>query len=139
MRRALLGSATLAGVGLLACLGPYPNVAEKLDGVDLVKGTSYISLDGGAPRILILAPFDGGRTAPFTRIDEQQPRAVQTLQGTYSGESTSALDVTFSSTTLFSLPNEASKPVSSRSGASRHQLSPPLQSKVHIDSSTGEA
>jgi len=138
MRRGLLGTATLAGVGLLACLGPYPNVAEKLDGVDLVKGTSYISLDGGAPRILILAPFDGGRTAPFTRIDEQQPRAVQTLQGTYSGESSNALDITFSSTTLFSLPNEASKPVSSRSGASRHQLSPPMQSKVHIDTSTGE-
>ncbi|HEY3588117.1 MAG TPA: hypothetical protein VGK85_13230 [Myxococcaceae bacterium] len=136
MRRALLAAATLAGVGLLACLGPYPNLAEKLDGVDLVKGTSYLALDAGAARILILAPFDGGRTAPFTRIDEQQPRAVETLQGTYSGNATNSLDITFSSTTLFLLPNEASKPVSARSGASRHQLSPPLQSKVHIDTST---
>jgi hypothetical protein len=138
MKWALLAAATLAGVGLLACLGPYPNLAEKLDGVDIVNGTSYIALDAGAARILILAPFDGGRTAPFTRIDEQQPRAVQTLQGTYSGEATNTLDVTFSSTVLFSLPNEASKPVSDRSGASRHELSPPLQSHVHIDTSTGE-
>ena len=136
MKRALLAAATLAGVGLLACLGPYPNVAEKLDGVDLVKGTSYLSLDDGGARILILAPFDGGRTAPFTRIDEQQPRAVETLQGTYSGNATNTLDITFSSTTLFVLPNEASKPVSDRSGASRHELSPPMQSQMHIDTST---
>ena len=34
MRRVPLGAAVLLGVGLLACLGPYPNVAEKLDGVD---------------------------------------------------------------------------------------------------------
>ena len=125
-------------MGVLACLGPYPNVAEKLDGVDLVNGTSYIALDAGAARILILASFDGGPSAPFTRIDEQQPRAVQTLQGTYSGDATNTLSVTFSSTTLFSLPNEASKPVSDRSGASRRQLSPPMQSKVHIDTSTDE-
>ena len=138
MRRTILGGATLVGVGLLACLGPYPNVAEKLDGVDIVNGTSYIALDAGAARILILAPFDGGRTAPFTRIDEQQPRAVQTLQGTYSGESTNTLNVTFSSTTLFSLPNEASKPVGDRVGASRHQLSPPMQSNVHIETSTDQ-
>jgi hypothetical protein len=138
MRRALLGTAALLGVGLLACLGPYPNVAEKLDGVDLVNGTSYIALDAGAARILILAPFDGGRSAPFTRLDEQQPRAVQTLQGTYAGDATNALNVSFSSTTLFSLPNEASKPVSDRSGASRHQLSPPMQSQCHIDTSTDQ-
>lgn len=136
MRRILIGAATLSGVGLLACLGPYPNVAEKLDGVEGVKGTSYIALDAGAARILILAPFDGGRTAPFTRIDEQQPRAVETLQGTYSGNATNSLDVTFSSTTLFLLPNEASKPVSARVGASRHQFSPPMQSSVHVDTST---
>lgn len=136
MRRALLGVAVLLGVGMLACLGPYPNVAETLDGVDLVNGTSYIALDAGAARILILAPFDGGRTAPFTRIDEHQPRAVQTLQGTYSGDATNALNVTFSSTTLFSLPDEASKPVSDRRGASRTQLSPPRQSNAHIDTST---
>lgn len=138
MRRALVAAAVLLGVGLLACLGPYPNVAEKLDGVDLVKGTSYIALDAGAARILILAPFDGGRTAPFTRIDEQQPRAVQTIQGTYSGETTNALNVDFSSTTLFSLPNEASKPVSARMGASRHQLSPPMLSKAHIENTTDQ-
>jgi hypothetical protein len=138
MRRAFVGGAVLVGVGLLACLGPYPNVAEKLDGVDIVNGTSYIALDAGAARILILAPFDGGRTAPFTRIDEQQPRAVQTLQGTYSGEATNTLNVNFSSTTLFSLPNEASKAVSDRVGASRHELSPPMQSKAHIDTSTDE-
>jgi hypothetical protein len=138
MRGGLLAAATLAGVGLLACLGPYPNVAEKLDGVEGVKGTSYISLDAGAARILILAPFDGGRTAPFTRIDEQQPRAVETLQGTYSGNSTNSLDVTFSSTTQFVLPNEASKAVSDRTGAKRYELSPPMQSGVHIDTSTAD-
>ncbi len=135
MRRLALGGAALVGVGVLACLGPYPNVGEKLDGVDQVNGTSYIALDAGAARILILAPFDGGRTAPFTRIDEQQPRAVQTLQGTYSGQN---LDVDFSSTTLFTLPNEASTPVSGRTGASRKQLSPPTVSGVHVDSSTSE-
>jgi len=136
MRRVMVAAAVVGGVGVLACLGPYPNVAEKLDGVEGVNGTSYIALDAGAARILILAPFDGGRTAPFTRIDEQQPRAVQTIQGTYEGDATNALNVTFSSTTLFSLPNEASKPVSDRVGASRHQLSPPMESKVHVDSST---
>ena len=138
MRRTLLGATALLGVGLVACLGPYPNVAEKLDGVDLVNGTSYIALDAGAARILILAPFDGGTIAPFTRIDEHQPRAVQTLQGTYAGDATNTLKVTFSSTTLFSLPDEASKPVSDRRGASRTELSPPVQSNAHIDSSTDQ-
>ncbi|HZX42350.1 MAG TPA: hypothetical protein VFE93_10960, partial [Myxococcaceae bacterium] len=135
MSRPALGAAALVGAGLLACLGPYPNVGEKLDGVDQVHGTTYIALDAGAARILILAPFDGGRTAPFTRIDEKQPRAVDTLQGTYSGGN---LDVDFSSTTVFSLPNEASESVSSRSGASRRQLAPPRVSQVHIDATTTE-
>jgi len=138
MRRALPVAAALLGVVFLACLGPYPNVGERLDEVDVVKGTSFIALDAGAPRILILAPFDGGNIAPFTRIDEQQPRAVQTLQGTYSGDATNLLKLTFSSTTLFSLPNEASKPVSGRAGASRRQLSPPMQSVAHIEGSTEE-
>lgn len=138
MRRPALGVAALLGVALLACLGPYPNVGEKLDEVDLVNGTSYIALDAGAARILILAPFDGGPTAPFTRIDEQQPRAVQTLQGTYSGDATNTLAVTFSSTTLFSLPNEASKPVSDRIGAKRTELAPPMESNIRIDTRTEE-
>ena len=69
MRGGLLAAATLAGVGLLACLGPYPNVAEKLDGVEGVKGTSYISLDAGAARILILAPAG--------RIDNETSPAFQ--------------------------------------------------------------
>src|SRR5215470_9776852 len=136
MRGVVLAAAALAGVGLLACLGPYPNVGEKLDGVDQVIGTSYIALDAGAPRIIILAPFDGGRTAPFTRIDEAQPRAVQTIQGTYNGDSTNALKVTFSTTTVFSLPNEASKPVSDRIGAKRTELSPPTRSNAMIATST---
>jgi hypothetical protein len=138
MRREAIGAAALLGVGLLACLGPYPNVGEKLDQVDLVNGTSYIALDAGAARILILAPFDGGSAAPFTRIDEQQPRAVQTLQGNYFGDATNRLSVTFSSTALFSLPNEASKPVSNRTGARRTELSPPLQSKVRIETQTDD-
>ena len=138
MRRAMLGSAALLGVGVLACLGPYPNVGERLDGVALVNGTSYIALDAGAARILILAPFDGGQVAPFTRIDEAQPRAVETIQGTYTGDPNNALNVTFSSTTLFTLPNEASKPVSDRDGARRHELSPPTESKLHIDTTTEE-
>ena len=139
MRPVVLGAAVLMAVGVLACLGPYPNVGEKLDGVDKVSGTSYIALDAGAARILILAAFDGGHGAPFTRIDEQQPRAVQTLQGTYSGDDPqSSLNVTFSSTTLFSLPNEASTAVSDRVGAKRLELSPPTVSRVHIDATTSE-
>ena len=139
MRRPALAAAVLVGSSLLACLGPYPNVGERLDVVDLVNGTSYIGLDAGAARILILAPFDAGVTAaPFTRIDEQQPRAVQTLQGTYFGDATDRLKVTFSSTTLFSLPNEASKPVSDRDGAERTQFSPPRESKARIDTKTEE-
>jgi hypothetical protein len=136
MRRAVLGAAALLGVGVLACLGPYHNVGERLDGVALVNGTSYIALDAGAARILILAPFDGGQVAPFTRIDEAQPRAVQTVQGTYTGDPNNALNVTFSSNTVFSLPNEASKPVSDRTGATRRQLSPPTESRLHIDTTT---
>ena len=139
MKRSPLWAAVPVGVSILACLGPYPNVGEKLDVVDLVNGTSYIALDAGAARILIRAPFDGGPTAaPFTRIDEQQPRAVQTLQGTYFGDATNRLKVTFSSTTLFSLPNEASKPVSDRDGATRTQFSPPRESQAQIDTNTEE-
>jgi len=138
MRRILLGVAALAGVGLVACLGPYPNVGEKLDGVDIVKGTSYIALDAGAARILILAPFDGGQTAPFTRIDEQQPRAVETLQGTHSGDPQDSLTVNFSGTTLYTLPDEHTLAVSDRTGASRRQLSPPLHATNHIDATTDE-
>jgi hypothetical protein len=63
---------------------------------------------------------------------------VQTLQGTYAGDATNTLKVTFSSTTLFSLPDEASKPVSDRRGASRTELSPPMQSHAHIDTSTDQ-
>jgi len=99
MKRILLGVTALAGMAVLACIGPYPNVGDKLDGVDIVNGTSYIALDAGAARILILAPFDGGTTAPFTRIDEQQPRAVQTLQGTYSGDPNDSLTVRFRTST----------------------------------------
>jgi hypothetical protein len=139
MRRRALAAAVLVGISLLACLGPYPNVGEKLDVVDLVNGTSYIALDAGAARILILAPFDAGVTgAAFTRIDEQQPRAVQTLQGTYFGDATDRLKVTFSTTTLFSLPNEASKPVSDRRGAERTQFSPPRESEARIETKTEE-
>jgi len=139
MKRILLGVTALAGVAVLACIGPYPNVGDKLDGVDIVNGTSYIALDAGAAgaaRILILAPFDGGTTAPFTRIDEYQPRAVQTLQGTYSGDPENSLNVNFSGNTLYTLPDEHSLAVKDRSGASRRQLTPPLQSNNHIDTNT---
>jgi hypothetical protein len=138
MRRVALGAVTLAATVFVACLGPYTDVGEKLDGVALVIGTSYIALDAGAPRILILAPFDGGTTAPFTRIDEAQPRAVQTIQGTYSGDATNTLKVAFSTDTVFSLPNEASKPVSDRIGAKRTELSPPTRSNAMIGTSTDE-
>jgi len=138
MRRVMVAAAVVGGVGVLACLGPYPNVAEKLDGVEGVNGTSYIALDAGAARILILAPFDGGTTAPFTRIDEQQPRAVQTLQGTYSGDPNDSLTVHFSGATLFTLPDEHTLAVSDRTGASHRQLSPPLQATNHIDETTDE-
>ena len=138
MRPMVLGVAALAGAVLLACIGPYPNVGEKLDGVDLVNGTSYIALDAGAARILILAPFDGGTSAPFTRINEHQPRAVETLQGTYSGDPENSLKIIFSSSTVFTLPDEHTLPVSGRTGATRRQLSPPTQSTVHLDANTEE-
>lgn len=135
MRRTGLAAAAIAGVGVLACLGPYPNLGERLDGADKVVGTSYIALDAGAARIMVLQAFDGGRSAPYTRIDEKQPRAVETLEGTWSGEGTS---ISFSSTTVFTLPNEASKPVSGRTGASRQTLSPPRVSNGKVDAVTTE-
>ena len=77
MRRPVLGAAVLLGVSLLACLGPYPNVGEKLDVVNLVNGTSYIALDAGAARILILAPFDGGPSAaPFIEMSSSAATAA---------------------------------------------------------------
>ncbi|MGZ3480271.1 MAG: hypothetical protein ACXU81_07965, partial [Myxococcaceae bacterium] len=60
MRRALQAVAALGAVGLLACLGPYPNIGEKLDVTSRVSGTSYITLDAGNARVLVLAPLDGG-------------------------------------------------------------------------------
>src|SRR4029450_9051875 len=64
MRRPVLGAAVLLGVSLLECLGPYQNVGEKLDVVNLVNGTSSIALDAGAARILILAEFDCAPAPP---------------------------------------------------------------------------
>jgi hypothetical protein len=126
MRRAGLAAAALVGLGLVACLGPYPDLGAKLDVGSQVNGTSSIAVDAGAARLLILAPLDGG-PAPCTRTDEQQPRAVETLQGSWSG---AGADLTFSTATVFTLPNEASTPVSSRHGATRRQLSPPAVSQA---------
>ena len=39
MRRVALGAVTLAATVFVACLGPYTDVGEKLDGVALVIGT----------------------------------------------------------------------------------------------------
>jgi hypothetical protein len=63
---------------------------------------------------------------------------VKTLQGSYSGDSQNSLNITFSSTTLFTLPDEHTLAVTDRTGASRKQLSPPTQSNVHLDSTTDE-
>lgn len=135
MRPMSLVAAVLLGAGLLACLGPYPGIGDKLDGTALVNGTSYIALDGGAARILVIAPLDGGSSAPFTRVDERQPRAVETLQGTWSG-SDARLD--FATSTVFRLPDEASKSVGSRTGASRQQVSPPKVSSTTVGTVTGD-
>src|SRR5215813_7895823 len=132
MRRVALGVLSLAALGALACLGPYPNLGEKLDTGKQVSGTSHLAVDGGAARILILASPDGGPPPGFTRIDEQQPRAVETLKGTYAA---SGAKLTFSSTTLFTLPDEITLPVTRRVGASRRQLSPPEVDEAVVDSS----
>jgi hypothetical protein len=136
MRGATLVAAGLGALGLLACLGPYPNIGERLDVGSRVSGTSYISVDAGAARILVLAPLDGGQNAPFTRVDEFQPRAVETLQGSWSG---GAADVSFSTSTVFTLPEESAKPVSSRRGATRQTLSPPRLSAATLVAVSPEA
>jgi hypothetical protein len=128
----LLTVATLV-LGAAACLGPYPGIGEKLDVGSQVIGTSYISVDGGAPRILIL-DLDGGSSAPFTRIDEHQPRAVETLQGTWSGDLGGAR---FATDLAFSLPDEHTTPVISRNGATRMQLSPPVIDQATVTSTDG--
>lgn len=129
MRRALQVVAALGAVGLGACLGPYPNIGERLDVTSRVSGTSYITLDAGNARVLVLAPLDGGSSAAFTRIDEFQPRAVETLQGSWSDP---GADVVFSTSTIFTLPDELTKPISSRRGATRKTLSPPSVSAATI-------
>ncbi len=134
MRGSAICAAALVAAGTAACLGPYPDLGARLDVGSQVNGTSYISVDAGAARILILASRDGG-PAPFTRIDEHQPRAVETLQGSWSGTDP---DVAFTSTVLFTLPDEASLPVSSRRGATRHQLSPPGVSEARIEAFSGD-
>ena len=63
MRRALQAVAALGAVGLCACLGPYPNIGEKLDVTSKVSGRSYLTLDAGNARVLVLAPLDGGSSA----------------------------------------------------------------------------
>jgi len=136
MRHGLVAPAALLGLGLLACLGPYPGIGDKLDGTVPVSGTSYIAVDAGAARILILAPIDAGTSAPFTRIDEQQPRAVETFQGTWSGSND---QVDFTANTVFHLPDEHTKPVSSRTGATRQTLSPPVVTPATVALAAGEA
>jgi len=135
VRRTTLAATALGAVGLLACLGPYPNIGEKLDVASRLAGTSYIALDAGAARILVLAPLDGGRSAPFTRVDEFQPRAVETLQGSWSDTGT---DISFSTTTIFTLPEESSKPISARRGATRRTLSPPSVLNAALDAVSSE-
>src|SRR5262249_56027825 len=93
--------------------------------------------EGGAARSRIRAPLDGG-PAPFTRIDEHQPRAVETLQGSWAGTGGGSDAVTFASTMLFPLPDEASLPVSSRRGATRREFSPPAESDATVDVFDGE-
>lgn len=121
MSRSLQAIAVLS-LGLGACLGPYPNIGEKLDVTSRVTGTSYITLDAGNARVLVLAPLDGGSSAAFTRVDEFQPRAVETLQGTWADPGS---DITFSTSTVFTLPDELTKPINSRRGATRKEFSPP--------------
>ena len=130
----VLAAATLV-LGAAACLGPYPGIGEKLDVGSQVIGTSYIAVDGGAPRILIL-DLDGGTSAPFTRIDEHQPRAVQTLQGTWSGNLAGA---SFATDLVFSLPDEHTTPVVGRIGATRMQLSPPTMDQATLTTTDGGA
>lgn len=126
--------AGLLAMGTVACLGPYPNIGEKLDVTGKVVGTSYIALDAGGARILILAPLDGGQTAPFTRIDESQPRAVQTIQGDWSDD---AREITVATDVVFTMPNEASLPVNKRRGATRKELSPPGVTQASIEATDG--
>ncbi len=127
MRASLLAAGAMALAALAACLGPYPNLGEKLDGTTAVVGTSYIALDAGAARILVLAPLDGGTKAPFARVDESQPRQVETVEGTWTGHDDL---LTFTYALVFHLPDEHTRPVSDRSGASRQELSPPHQTTV---------
>ncbi len=134
MRRALQAVAALGAVGLGACLGPYPNIGEKLDVTSKVSGRSYLTVDAGNARVLVLAPLDGGSSAPFTRIDEFQPRAVETLQGSWSP----GAELSFSTSTIFTLPDELTKPISSRRGATRKTLSPPSVSTATIGTVTSD-
>src|SRR5262249_15756739 len=71
MRTALPAWVGALAVATAACIGPYPGVGEKLDVVSQVVGTTYVALDGGTTRLLIVGALDGGSSAPFTRIDEQ--------------------------------------------------------------------
>jgi len=135
VRRALRSVAVLGALGLGACLGPYPNIGEKLDATSRVSGSSYITLNSGNARVLVLAPLDGGQRAAFTRIDEFQPRAVETLQGTWSDP---GVDITFSTSTIFTLPDELTRPVSSRRGATRKTLSPPMVSAATLVAVSGD-
>lgn len=135
MRRALQAVAALGAVGLGACLGPYPNIGEKLDVTSKVSGRSFITLDAGNARVLVLAPLDGGSNAPFTRVDEFQPRAVETLQGSWS---TPGAEISFSTSTVFILPDELTKPISSRRGATRKTFSPPVVSTASIVTVTSD-
>jgi hypothetical protein len=136
VRNAALRAAAFLGVGLLACLGPYPGIGEKLDVVTQVSGTSYVAVDGGVTRLLILAALDGGSTAPFTRIDERQPRAVETIQGSWSGQGDSAQ---FATSVVFRLPDESTIPVTRRTGASREQLSTPAIGQATVGAVSAES
>ena len=133
MNKATVLAMTTLVLGAAACLGPYPGIGEKLDVGSQVNGVSYIAVDGGAPRILIL-DLDGGSSVPFTRIDEHQPRALETLQGTWSGDLAAPR---FATDLLFSLPDEHTTPVVGRTGATRAQLSPPVIDQATLTSTDG--
>jgi len=121
-RLAIALAALLAGT---ACLdSPYANIAEILDTTQVVAGKTWIAAVQGASgpetRLLVLA-YPDSTTGPafiFTSVVGIAP--VRKLVGQWVSDG--AGDVTFDATTEYVMANEASTPVTARTGSLRRSV-----------------
>jgi hypothetical protein len=124
---------------LVACAscGPYSNIGEKLDiSVSVAEGDTYISASGTIVRILLLGHNEAGAPTKFTLSSFDFAKAAGSsateLQGDWSKGSagTGGNSILLDGQVQYNFPDETSKGVMSRDGATRKDVSMPLHMTV---------